>query len=81
MQSIEEELVNEQTKLKQHTRIQPRETMKWKTWKGSEDRKCRNHEKFQLSLKRFLQEFPGSSVIRTQCFHCPGPGFNLWWGY
>ena len=33
----------------------------------SEDRKGRKHEKFQLSLKRFLQEFPGSSVIRTQC--------------
>ena len=25
-------------------------------------------------------EFPGSSVLRTQCFHCHGPKFNPWLG-
>lgn len=25
-------------------------------------------------------EFPSGSVVRTQCAHCPGPGFNPWWG-
>ena len=25
-------------------------------------------------------EFPGGSVVRTQCSHCPGPRFNPWWG-
>ena len=23
-------------------------------------------------------EFAGSPVVRTQCFHCRGPGFDLW---
>ena len=24
--------------------------------------------------------FPGGPVVRTQCFHCQGPGFNPWSG-
>ena len=25
-------------------------------------------------------ELLGSPVVRTSCFHCHGPGFNLWMG-
>ena len=25
-------------------------------------------------IKRCSREFPGSPVVRTQCFHCQGPG-------
>ena len=28
----------------------------------------------QSSIKSHLREFPGSSVVRTQRFHCWGPG-------
>ena len=27
-----------------------------------------------------MREFPGGPVVRTQRFHCCGPGFNLWSG-
>ena len=31
-------------------------------------------------LKPYEGDFPGSPVVRTQCFHCPGPRFNPWLG-
>ena len=30
--------------------------------------------------RNLLREFPGSPVVRTQCFHGRGPGFNPWLG-
>ena len=31
-------------------------------------------------VKKPPQDFPGSPVVRTQHFHCRGPGFNPWSG-
>ena len=32
----------------------------------------------KLFSKSYNQGFPGGSVMRTQCFHCHGPGFDPW---
>ena len=40
-------------------------------------------DKIQHPLMIFLKKhgnFPGSSVVRTQCFHCQGPGSISGWG-
>ena len=31
-----------------------------------------------LLKKVYFREFPGGSVVRTQRFHCQGPGFSPW---
>lgn len=36
--------------------------------------------KCKLILSSREGEFPGSPVVRTQCFHGPGPRFNPWLG-
>ena len=28
------------------------------------------------SLKNVMRDFPGGPLLRIQCFHCHGPGFN-----
>ena len=29
-------------------------------------------------FKRWLREFPGGPLVRTQCSHCQGPRFDSW---
>ena len=35
---------------------------------------------YQVCKEKVSREFPGGPVVRTLCFHCCGPGFNLWLG-
>ena len=33
-----------------------------------------------MMIEMQVEEFPGSSVVKTQCFPCHGPGFYSWRG-
>ena len=35
------------------------------------------HHQFQ-TVSVIIRAFPGGSVVRTPCFHCPRPRFNPW---
>ena len=43
---------------------------------------CYFHKTFWLYnfLKSYFEEFLGSPLVRTLCFHCQGPRFDPWWG-
>ena len=41
----------------------------------------KNYDTYEtLVQKTFYWEFPGGPMVRTQCFHCCGPGFDPWSG-
>lgn len=57
------------------------------TYKASHPRpahlsSCYLGHHIQLSAKKYkhAREFPGGSVVKTQCFHCQGPWFDPWSG-
>ena len=50
---------------------------------GTSDRLTHSHQlchRPQGSQGTGLREFSGGPVVRTQCFHCCGPGFHPSWG-
>ena len=33
-----------------------------------------------LDKKSYFRDFPGNPLVRTECFHCQGPGSIPGWG-
>ena len=59
----------------------PPATELWHVWKvvyHKTSLKMQCHKQTNKNKRCSAREFPGSSVVRTPCFHCQQPGFNTW---